>query len=120
MLPSVLISRLDNLASCFVSLEALSAHLSAPDGFAEDHDVSILAFFDHEEVGSGSSVGAGSSLMRDAMHRIHNVLCTSSTSGENNMNNRDELFKAAISRSFVLSIDQVGLGPSLSLRLMRI
>ena len=58
-------SRIDNLASCFVAVEALLAH-SAPEMMENDADVSVIALFDHEEVGSGSNPGAGSTLMRDA------------------------------------------------------
>lgn len=45
-------ARLDNLATCFVSIQALVAH--AQDGLEEDTDVSLVALFDHEEVGSGT------------------------------------------------------------------
>lgn len=42
-------SRIDNLASCFVAVEALERH--ALTGLADDEDVSVIALFDHEEVG---------------------------------------------------------------------
>jgi aspartyl aminopeptidase len=61
-------SRLDNLASCFTAVEALEAH--ATDSLAEDEDVSVIALFDHEEVGSSSFSGAGSTLIGDAVERI--------------------------------------------------
>lgn len=48
-------SRIDNLASCFVAVEALEDHAST--SLAEDEDVSIIALFDHEEVGSNSNEG---------------------------------------------------------------
>ena len=44
-------ARLDNLATCFVSIESLIAH-TASDHFASDTDISLVALFDHEEVGS--------------------------------------------------------------------
>ena len=49
-------ARLDNLASCFVSTEALVSH--ATEHLAEDAEVSLVALFDHEEVGSASATGA--------------------------------------------------------------
>ena len=60
--------RLDNLASCFVALEALESH--AANHVAQDEDVSIVAMFDHEEVGSASYSGAGSTLISDAIERV--------------------------------------------------
>ena len=50
-------SRIDNLASCFVAVEALVGHAEA--GLETDTEVSIAALFDHEEVGSSSTTGAG-------------------------------------------------------------
>jgi aspartyl aminopeptidase len=44
-------ARLDNLATVFVSIEALIA-FSTSDALAEDNDISLVALFDHEEVGS--------------------------------------------------------------------
>ena len=49
-------SRLDNLASCFVAVEALVGHAEAE--LQSDTEVSIAALFDHEEVGSSSTTGA--------------------------------------------------------------
>ena len=43
-------SRIDNLASCFSALEALTAFQSDEQAVAEDSDVSLIALFDHEEV----------------------------------------------------------------------
>lgn len=81
-------SRIDNLASCFVAVEALEDH--ALD-LSNDEDVSIVALFDHEEVGSGSNPGAGSTIMRDAVSRISNSL--DSVEGKDS-----ELFKAELSK----------------------
>ncbi|MCP4446364.1 MAG: M18 family aminopeptidase [Myxococcales bacterium] len=55
--------RLDNQASCFVSLAAL---LQA--GGAEC--TQVIALFDHEEVGSRSHSGAMSAFLKDALARI--------------------------------------------------
>lgn len=56
--------RLDNLASCHGALRALERALS--DGATN----CILSFFDHEEVGSGSSRGAESPILRDLIERL--------------------------------------------------
>lgn len=89
-------SRIDNLASCFVAVEALLTHASG-EALENDADVSVVALFDHEEVGSGSNPGAGSTLMRDAVIRISNALAGGA---EDN-----ELFKAALARSLIFSVD---------------
>jgi len=55
--------RLDNQASCYAGVEALLA--AAPRGY-----VSVLALFDHEEVGSTSDHGAQSDLLATVLERI--------------------------------------------------
>lgn len=57
--------RLDNLASCHAGLLAL---LDAKTG--ADRGVPVLACFDHEEVGSESSSGAGSVLLSTVLERV--------------------------------------------------
>lgn len=57
--------RIDNLASCHAALEALSA-LDEP---AAD-SVAIIMLFDHEEIGSDSSTGAGSPILAHSLERI--------------------------------------------------
>ena len=47
-------ARLDNLATCFVSIEGLIAH-SNSEAMEVDGDISMVCLFDHEEVGSGES-----------------------------------------------------------------
>ncbi|MCX8049861.1 MAG: M18 family aminopeptidase [Methylohalobius sp.] len=56
-------SRLDNLASCHAALEALLAE-------EETAATRVVALFDHEEVGSESFKGAGSSFLQDCLFRI--------------------------------------------------
>jgi len=90
-------SRIDNLASCFVAVEALEAHASTH--LSDDEDCTIVALFDHEEVGSGSNPGAGSTLMRDAVSRISNALCSGDAPEDS------ELFKAGLARSLIFSVD---------------
>lgn len=57
-------SQLDNLASCHAGLKALLA-TEQPEATC------MLALFDHEEVGSGSAVGAGGSFIEDVLARIN-------------------------------------------------
>lgn len=59
--------RIDNLASCHSAVRALNA---SPAG---DH-VPVICLFDHEEVGSVSSTGAGSSMVPMVLERIHTAL----------------------------------------------
>ena len=54
---------------CFTGLQALVTH--ANEGLMEDKDVSVLAVFDHEEVGSGSTHGAGSPIIKDVVERVN-------------------------------------------------
>ena len=70
-------SRIDNLASCFVATEALVAQAADPS-LLQDEDVSLVALFDHEEVGSESAVGAGSPIMSEAVSRITEAMSSSS------------------------------------------
>lgn len=55
-------ARLDNLLSCFASLEAIA---SAPD--ASNY---LLVLNDHEEVGSGSTAGAAGNFLRATFERL--------------------------------------------------
>ncbi len=56
-------SRLDNLSSCHAALQAL---------LATEHPAAtcVAAFFDHEEVGSESAVGAGGTFAADVLNRL--------------------------------------------------
>lgn len=89
-------SRIDNLASCYAITEAFLDHSSSPEGLENDEDISIMALFDHEEVGSDSTAGAGSNLIQDAIERISGALYT---------NNNREQAKILAARSFIMSID---------------
>lgn len=93
-------SRLDNLASCFISLKALRNHVEE-GGLDEDVDISVVAMFDHEEVGSSSATGAGSPILGEAVERISHALMSSSESTFS-----PALYDRAIRRSLVLSVDQ--------------
>jgi aspartyl aminopeptidase len=56
--------RLDNLASCWAAVEALVAAAGTAD-----HPV-VICLFDHEEVGSVSSSGAGGDLLPAVLERL--------------------------------------------------
>jgi aspartyl aminopeptidase len=90
-------SRLDNLASCYLSLRGLIDHVTN-EGLENDADISMIAMFDHEEVGSSSATGAGSPIVGEAVRKISHVL----GAGEDS----PMVYDKAIQRSFVLSVDQ--------------
>ncbi len=90
--------RLDNQASCFVSLAAL---LSAKAGASTQ----VVALFDHEEVGSRSQSGAMSAFLKDALTRI-----------ERNYEKRESgKMERAIPNSRLISLDMAhGIHPNYS------
>ena len=57
-------ARLDNLLSTHAALAAVEK-LDVPES-----DVAVFAAFDHEEVGSATTTGAGGPLLQDALERI--------------------------------------------------
>lgn len=65
--------RLDNLASCYTSLRAIVT-ASSEDSLRNETGVRMMVHYDHEEVGSDSAQGAGSSMTEDAMRRISAAL----------------------------------------------
>jgi len=79
--------QLDNLASCYAALTAL---------IATDQPAAtcVMALFDHEEVGSESAAGAGSSFITDVLARI---------SSHAKLDEEDR--QRAIARSFFISAD---------------
>jgi aspartyl aminopeptidase len=49
-------ARLDNLASCFLAVQALVEHVSSEENLLQnDQDISMVVLYDHEEVGSSSA-----------------------------------------------------------------
>lgn len=68
---AVLAGRLDNLSSVWAGLEA---YLRAVDSEDAGDDVLVLAFFDHEEVGSGSATGAAGPILEDVLLRTARYL----------------------------------------------
>jgi aspartyl aminopeptidase len=89
-------ARLDNLATCFVALESILAY-STSDDLADDDMISLIALFDHEEIGSQSTHGAGSPVMLEALKRITSAFCDVINV---------EAHSSAVRRSFVMSVDQ--------------
>ncbi|MBT5469345.1 MAG: M18 family aminopeptidase [Nitrospina sp.] len=56
--------KLDNLASCHAALHALT------ESKGKDPMTRVIAFYDHEEVGSDSAQGAGSPFLKDVLERL--------------------------------------------------
>ncbi len=59
--------RLDNLASCHA---AMTAFLAAGEADSAPETGRVIAFWDHEEVGSQSASGARGALLRDVLSRL--------------------------------------------------
>jgi len=84
---------------CFTGLQALIKH--ANEGLMQDRDVSVLAAFDHEEVGSSSTHGAGSPIIKDVVERVNECFGIFGTSARGG----GEAFKMSLRQSFVMSAD---------------
>ncbi len=80
--------RLDNLASCH------AATLALLEASKQDTATRVLAFYDHEEVGSETAQGGGSPFLKDALERM--VMDSS--------NPRESLMRA-IAQSIFISAD---------------
>ncbi len=63
--------RLDNISSVFAALNALTANVDELLGVGH---ITVMAAFDHEEVGSASRSGAAGSLLEDVMSRVTQAL----------------------------------------------
>jgi len=90
-------ARLDNLASCYMAVQSLVDYTKEEKILETDEDISLVALFDHEEVGSSSATGAGSPIMGEAVERISNAF---------NTHDSADITASSIARSFVLSVDQ--------------
>eukprot|EP00557_Chaetoceros_sp_GSL56_P000963 CAMPEP_0176501708 /NCGR_PEP_ID=MMETSP0200_2-20121128/14319_1 /TAXON_ID=947934 /ORGANISM="Chaetoceros sp., Strain GSL56" /LENGTH=492 /DNA_ID=CAMNT_0017900641 /DNA_START=490 /DNA_END=1968 /DNA_ORIENTATION=- len=95
-------ARLDNLSSCFMAVEALVEHTSQEGSLESDVDISLVALFDHEEVGSESTTGAGSPIIQEAVSRI----CQAFLSQEESSISPSDATAITLAKSFVLSVDQ--------------
>jgi aspartyl aminopeptidase len=82
-------ARLDNLASCYAALRALEGATGARA------DTRGVVLYDHEEVGSQSAQGAGSTFLLDVCQRL----------AEGAEGSGPDAFARAIARSFLISAD---------------
>ncbi|HED39728.1 MAG TPA: M18 family aminopeptidase [Chromatiales bacterium] len=82
-------SQLDNLASCHAALLALIETVERPADITQ-----MIAFFDHEEVGSCSTKGADGSFLNDVLKRL-------SSAFEDNQQGHHQ----AVANSYMLSAD---------------
>ena len=81
--------RIDNLASCHAAVEALQ-QIETPT----DDTISVVALFDHEEIGSESSSGARGPMLANALERLATTRSVT----------RDQ-FLRALTRSWCVSAD---------------
>eukprot|EP00533_Pseudo-nitzschia_delicatissima_P002371 CAMPEP_0116084022 /NCGR_PEP_ID=MMETSP0327-20121206/3582_1 /TAXON_ID=44447 /ORGANISM="Pseudo-nitzschia delicatissima, Strain B596" /LENGTH=496 /DNA_ID=CAMNT_0003574943 /DNA_START=197 /DNA_END=1687 /DNA_ORIENTATION=+ len=94
-------ARLDNLASCFIAVQALAECVQQPDFMENDQDISMVVLYDHEEIGSTSAVGAASPILGEAVKRISAVI-----NAKEETTAVYDLYETTVRRSFVLSSDQ--------------
>lgn len=107
-------ARLDNLASCFLAVQALIDHAASAeenDDKNNDSDVAMVVLYDHEEVGSTSSVGAASPILSESIRRIVSALLAVETSQQSTNNPQshphfEQILESCLRRSFVISSDQ--------------
>ena len=84
-------------------MQALIDSTVAPDALADEEAVRAVALFDHEEVGSSSAVGAGGTLMRDALVRVSRAFAGGQV----------DATERCLQRSFLVSADMAhGLHPN--------
>ncbi|KAL9088039.1 MAG: hypothetical protein Q9165_006380 [Trypethelium subeluteriae] len=88
-------ARLDNLGMSYCSTIGLIESLET--SLDDDSTVRLIALFDHEEIGSTSAQGAGSTLLPAIIKR----LCALGTSAEDNASAYEE----TLSKSFLVSAD---------------
>ncbi|KAL7750659.1 hypothetical protein RI367_004001 [Sorochytrium milnesiophthora] len=88
--------RLDNLMMSYTSIEAL-LRAAADKSHESDTNVSLVALFDNEEVGSLSAYGADSHFLESTLRRI--------TSAFGTPNNSSSAFEESVHRSYLVSAD---------------
>ena len=92
--------RLDNLLSCYASLQGL---IESSTTLKDEKNIRMIALFDNEEVGSSSAQGAGSSITEYVMRRLASDLKNPSA------------FEESIPKSFMISADAAhGIHPNYS------
>lgn len=92
-----LAGKIDNLGMAFASLEALGQ--SKPSEYSK-----MICLFNHEEVGSATAAGAGSSFLADTLKRI--VFASEAAHSADKCTNAFELFQITLAHSFLISADQ--------------
>eukprot|EP00271_Cylindrocystis_brebissonii_P006807 TRINITY_DN19633_c0_g2_i1.p1 TRINITY_DN19633_c0_g2~~TRINITY_DN19633_c0_g2_i1.p1 ORF type:complete len:579 (+),score=106.41 TRINITY_DN19633_c0_g2_i1:211-1737(+) len=93
----VFVGRLDNLCCTFTALKAfIDSSLETSPNAEEETGIRMVAFFDHEEIGSASAQGAASPLLGDAIRRVTGGFASPGAQG---------LVEQAIQRSFLVSAD---------------
>lgn len=88
--------RIDNLAGCHAILMAFCAALPSTHG-------QMAVLFDNEEIGSGTSRGAASSLLSTVINRI--CIASGRTVSGGTYGNETEDYYRALARSFQVSVD---------------
>lgn len=89
--------KMDNQISCHCGVEAFKDLHEQPGFLKNDKDINILVMFDHEEIGSKSMQGALSTYLATVSERIFKRAVGTPEA--------EELYNAAIRRSFLLSAD---------------
>jgi len=89
--------RLDNLFSTFAAVTGLVESVSVPD-WGSDGRVSMIALFDHEEIGSVSAYGAMSNFIEATIERVAVALKPEGESAT-------EAYQRSLASSFLLSCD---------------
>lgn len=97
--------RLDNLCSSYQSARALIDGADDPsDPLSAQPNIRIALLFDHEEIGSNSTTGAGSSLFMDTLTLITSRLLKQAGSAYSNSDLHGLLFRS-LRKSYCVSID---------------
>lgn len=92
-------SRIDNLYSSFCAVEGIIASVK-DENWGADGRISLIALFDHEEVGSVSAIGAESNFMEATIERIAIAFKEENESGA-------AAYQRCLATSFLLSTDMV-------------
>jgi aspartyl aminopeptidase len=93
----VLSGRQDNLMMTYGAIEGL-LHSLSDDSLKADPNVRVASIFDHEEVGSSSRHGAGSTLLPNVISRV--------VSSQSDSKKDPTLYDQGIAKSFLVSADQ--------------
>lgn len=102
----VFAARLDNIGSSFCALESL-VESSTADKLKDEQGLLVTCLFDHEEIGSNSAQGAGSSILQRFVIRVIHALSGGSASAE--------VEEITLRKSFIVSADMAhGVHPNYS------